>query len=365
MFHLQPRSNDSQWHEMGDVIQLRHFYRDPVLNACSKFQVKKAGDKFRAWLKQEGIKLDFLGASMLIRTFQTAYWQLLSDREAWPELFAEEMLQGENAPNVSQLPFVNEFDEVWGYQADDYAWGHKEQREVLSSAMGEDQMVHLDYSQLSGFTEDERRDQNWETFKVRVLGQRLGPSVLRRRGELVPATITNVSLGEPFQDWSEAALRVAGVSGKVGATLNLAMASHCGVIHHACGHNVGNYASQEMLLLLEVHSSGQVVVHQKEGECNEVMTGMSHPHTMYREDIANCKGPPFDVTQAFTPRKSGDGLTPCEEMAVAGDAFKTSPAALLQLEERGQHHNGPTNRSPAKLEQTLIQKIMHQNQARS
>merc|ERR1719291_1516530 len=119
MLHITPWTGDWQFHEMGNVIQLRHFYRDPPLTKCSIFQTQHAGQAMRKWLVDNRIKLDFLAASRLTRTFETAYFQLVDgDNSSWPDYLSEDVLKGDGAPRVSQMPFVNEFDEKWGYQAD-------------------------------------------------------------------------------------------------------------------------------------------------------------------------------------------------------------------------------------------------------
>lgn len=335
MLHLKPRTdNKTQWDEEGGVVPLHHYYIDPVLTQCSKFQNEKAGESFRKWLKQEGIKLDFLGSSLLSRTFQTAYGQLLSDPEAVQDLFSKEMLEGEHAPLVSQLPFVNEFDEVWGYQADDMAWPKHEQTENLLSVLGKDDLEHLDYSHLADFTEEQRVAHDWEAFKENLLGPRLVPFMLKRKGEFSRDGTVKAKTGEPFEraKWGEDAKLAVNSSRRVQPVLNMALASHSGIIKKFCKLETYpfNYAVLEMLLMVEVHDGGAtVVVREQSGPCQEVMSGLPLPADLGTDDVANCKFP-FDNTQAFVSRGDAAGeKTACEKKALQEGAFHTTPAAKL------------------------------------
>jgi hypothetical protein len=331
---VKPWTNDSQWHEMGNVIQLRHFYRDPPLTDCSAFQSVKAGKAFRAWLKAEGIKLDFLGASMLTRTFQTAHYQLLSDPEAWKDVFSPSMLEGSNAPLVSQLPFVNEYNPVWGYQADDFAWPQDQQRQNLVSAIGRRAVDHLDYSHLQGFSAEERKAHDWEKFKEKMLGPHLLPFIMERQsqGSVFPPSENRFARnGDSFErtEWGKVAQQSAGSAGKVHALLNIGMASHSGVIQEVCHfatRSSSNNAVVEMLLLVEVHGAGsEIVVRQQSGTCVQVMDAPKQTHNLVLRDVANCKYP-FDFTKAFVSG-SDTGMSECEEDALADDAYPTVPAS--------------------------------------
>lgn len=335
----QPPANRSQWSQAGDAVHIFSFYRDPLLTACSAFQTERAGEAFRAWLKHEGIKLDFLGASPLSRTFQTAYHQLLSEPEAFEDIFSREVLEtGHRAPLVSQLPFVNEFDPSWGYQADNSPWPREEQRQRVVAALGKKATQHLDYSLLSGFTEEERTSRNWEAFKERLLSKRLLPLMLKRRGQPVPEEAPQVRSEKPFQReaWGHTAKLAAGTAGKVRPVLNIAMASHWGVIANACGFDqndmIFNNAVLELVLLVEVREHGHEVL-VRQSECVTVMTGLDYPEKLAMHDMANCKYP-FDITQSNADSGEPSGKrTACEQAALGKDVFSTSPAAKFHLEE--------------------------------
>lgn len=336
ILHLHPWTDkpEKQWHEAGNVIQMRHYYRDPLLTTCSVFQSEKAGRAFRAWLKKEGIKLDFLAASLLARTFQTAYYQLL-DTEDLDEVFSPEMLTGDRDPLVSQVPFVNEFNTIWGYQADDVAWPQEEQLAHLSKALGESAVQHLDYSHLEGFTEEERMGHDWELFKEKVLGQRIVPQILKRKHKsaLVESSKPpNARNGDSFkrEEWALAAKKAAGPTGSVQPVVNIGMASHSGVIQEVCrfeSRSSSNNAVVEMLILVEINSAGtETIVRQEVGTCTMVMDAPKQPHNLDRRDVANCAHP-FDFSQAFVEHSSEPGQhSTCEEVALANDAYPTVSA---------------------------------------
>jgi len=331
---LNPPTDQQQWHQAENIVRMHCYIRDPVLTRCSEFQTEKAGQNLRPWLKNEGIKLDFLGASVLGRTFQTAFHQLLMDRKAWSDIFTQEMLQITGMPLVSQLPFLKEFNTAWGYQADNVAWPIPQQRQHLENAVGKKAVRHLDHSHLEGFTHEERYGHDWKAFKDRLLGPRLLPFILKNKNVSVPTSISpNARNGDSFSraKWGDAAREAAGRAGKVEDILNIGMASHGGIISEVCRlkADVQNNAVYEMLLLVEFRGDGsEVVVRQESGTCEMVMGAPKSPKVVDHRDVANCVHP-FDFTGAFVRRGSGSSRTECQELALAPDAYPTRPAAKL------------------------------------
>merc|ERR1712194_10485 len=204
-----------------------------------------------------------------------------------------DMLKGDGSPLVSQMPYVNEFNEKWGYQADDVPWPQDKQKERLTSMLGSKAMRHLDYSFLEGFTDKQQTGHDWEAFKEQVLGPRILPAVLKRelRSSGGNKKATN---GKPFarDEWNQIALTVAGAKGKIHPVMNIGMASHSGVIQEICkftSRSTSNNAVVEVLLMIEAHGNGtEVIVRQESDECATVMNAPQQPKTLFAQDVANC-----------------------------------------------------------------------------
>jgi hypothetical protein len=327
-------SPEEQWHQEDNMIKMYHYYRDTTLTTCSQTQSVKAGEAFRAWLKNEGIRFDFVGASTLIRTFQTAYYQLLANPKDWTAIFSQEMLKHRGVPRVSQLPLLNEWSERWGYSADNMPMSADAQKNRLRSSLGAGAERHLDTSHLGNFTQEQRTSNNWEAFKELVLGMTVMPYVLHRRGLNLSAQIAKN--GDIFsqKEWDKIARADAG-SGTVHPIVNIAMASHSGIIMDICKFadlGTPNNGVVELLLLVEDSGDGsELIVRQQEEPCKFVMGAPDPPTELVADDVASCKDP-FKYWWAFTGHRVGD-RTKCEQAAFEANAYPTYPASKFGTDE--------------------------------
>ena len=90
----------------GDLVRLHDIYRDPSLTTCSIHQSRRAGAALRSFLREQGIKLDLVGSSTLLRAAQTAYHMFL---EEW-DGSGGGGVQAMSGPewSVVQLPYIDE-----------------------------------------------------------------------------------------------------------------------------------------------------------------------------------------------------------------------------------------------------------------
>eukprot|EP00928_Gymnodinium_smaydae_P088151 TRINITY_DN72285_c0_g1_i1.p1 TRINITY_DN72285_c0_g1~~TRINITY_DN72285_c0_g1_i1.p1 ORF type:complete len:520 (-),score=62.46 TRINITY_DN72285_c0_g1_i1:178-1737(-) len=348
----QPDESGNNPNDTG-LIKLSHLYQDPLLTNCAAYVTARAGEALRKYLDLHGLTVDFIGASSLMRTVETAIGELL------PPDIIEAAINGslENCTScifsaslarelaVAQLPFLTEQDLSWCYQADNRPLPWEQQAELLRARLGEERAKRVDREFLQGYSKEQIERLAWPDFMY-FAARRLLPELLKRRGEdALPRTPIKdapiLTFGERFvsNTWYKTAKSVEAdaSNAKIASPLTLVLASHSGVMQHVCGIDPpgpSNNAVAERLMIYEVHTNEageawELVLRDQSDNCNLLLTAPGMPESIELRDVANCNVP-FDYTKAFVTRDGndanedgGDGKakTSCEQMADAVGAF--------------------------------------------